>query len=57
MAVKIDMDMPKSCKNCRFLWPTNGFFMCVAANDYEIQPVEERLMDKKPSWCPLKECE
>ena len=57
MAVRIEMDIPKSCKECRFLWPSKGCFVCLAISDYSIKPVREKeLSGKRPDWCLLKEC-
>ena len=54
MAVKIDMDMPKKCEECRFAVPTTDYLhFCYAYT----MPVLLPFVKTKPSWCPLKECE
>ena len=58
MTVKIDMEMPKSCSECRFCtWSaSNARWMCTAT------PVCVRYMTKlkcfclgRRSYCPLQE--
>jgi hypothetical protein len=51
MTVKIEMEMPKGCKNCRGL--VRG--ICVLADDVALVPIKGEDRDKRPSWCPLQE--
>lgn len=57
MVVKIDMDMPKSCKECRFsmyvAYPRQETF-CSALMSYFKEPKYDEY--KKWENCPLKEC-
>ena len=53
MSVLINMEMPESCKYCRFYSPLVGF-MCIAANKKygdDFNP----FCKKRPDWCPLVE--
>ena len=52
MSVKIDMDMPKSCRDCRFGLFENSKpprYFCVVEQNTQNVSVENR-----PSWCPLQ---
>ena len=49
MAVKIEMDMPKSCSSCRFRW----FGMCAATDN--AKGIFKQNPKRRPSWCPLQE--
>lgn len=51
MTVKIEMEMPKGCKNCRGLIRS----ICVLADDIVLKPIKGEDRDKRPSWCPLQE--
>ena len=52
MTVKIDMEMPKSCRECRAL--VVGKY-CVLANPILITPIKDEDWYNRPSWCPLQE--
>lgn len=52
MTVKIDMEMPKSCHNCNFLYPKGYKVCCIATSSKKI--ITEDVQNK-PSWCPLQE--
>lgn len=54
MTVKIEMNMPEHCIECRFL--TGGLKMnyCAAAKGHK--EVIGSLISRQ-KWCPLKECE
>jgi hypothetical protein len=62
MAVKIDMDISKSCYGCKFF---NRSYSFVFGTDVDECVIEESLImfdpkEGRPSWCPLqeiKECE
>lgn len=59
MAVKIEMDMPKSCAKCRFRISSDiELSYCMARNPIFPIPFEEERakLNNRPSWCPLKEC-
>ena len=46
--VKIDMEMPKNCEECRFHQP----YVCIAAL---IVSDNEQGKEERPNWCPLME--
>ena len=48
--VRIDMDMPDSCEECRFA--VDGWCYAIRADDD--QPSELSFLTR-PEWCPLKE--
>ena len=50
MVVKIEMDMPKSCRGCRGLF---GFWCLLKRQEPTI--IRNEHFTKKPSWCPLQE--
>lgn len=64
MAVKIEMDMPKSCSKCRFCTNKTEFVgTCLAIPlkdlDNEVvafQKVDTYYGDTRSKHCPLKEC-
>lgn len=49
--IKINMEMPKSCADCRGLVVARGV-ICVLADERILNPV---CTKKRPVWCPLKE--
>ena len=53
MTVKIDMEMPKSCKQCRFrvLFRQDGGTLCLAAQEVFIGTTARKI------FCPLKPVE
>lgn len=55
MAVRIDMDMPKSCFDCEFLvsFDNKTQWLCSLTR---ICLEEKDDFGKRQSWCPLKEC-
>ena len=52
MTVKINMEMPKSCDKCRFVWPKRYDVCCLADKEHKI--IQQKEIDR-PSWCPLQE--
>ena len=52
MAVKIDMDMPKSCSECRFLY--DGY-ACMASEEILCHLTDNEFNRKRHPKCPLKE--
>lgn len=48
--IKIDIEMPKSCDDCRFLLQINNANCYVSESLQEIDDIEI-----KPLWCPLIE--
>ena len=57
MTVKImNMEMPKSCKVCRFAVSDEDDILFCHAEGRPVTFAEERYVFKnKPSWCPLQE--
>lgn len=55
--IKIDMEMPKSCKECRFR--ISSYISYCIAKEPVFRPIpfeEERAkLNNRPSWCPLQE--
>lgn len=49
--VKIDMDIPKSCGECNFVFNEEGYVQLCRIND---EVVEDYYFDKNPN-CPLIE--
>ena len=47
--IKIDIDMPNNCDECRF---TTEYGYCKAMPDNFCGNTDDR---KRPEWCPLKE--
>lgn len=57
MAVRIEMDVPKSCCECKFFYNSYNF---VFGTDIDECVIERSLImfnpkEGRPSWCPLKE--
>ena len=52
MMIKINIDIPKSCWDCPFNFPTFGYSWCCLKIEYSWTETGE-----KPDWCPLEECE
>lgn len=52
MTVKIEMDMPEYCIECRFLKEGLKMKYCAAAKGYK--EVNGSLISRQ-KWCPLKE--
>jgi len=56
MAVRIEMDMPKCCDNCRFaVQDCCSIEYCCAIDGEEIFPVSFDCKNKRLDNCPLKE--
>lgn len=52
--IKINMEMPRNCKNCRMV--DEEFIYCHAKGDIQAWECWHDLdngEDKRPSWCPL----
>lgn len=52
--IKINMEMPQNCKNCRMV--DEEFIYCHAKGDmhaWECWHDLDNGEDKRPSWCPL----
>lgn len=49
--VIIDIDMPKSCREC----PISSRILLLCHVKKEIIDSENYLQQKRPDWCPLKE--
>ena len=60
MAVKIDMEMPKSCYSCRFCEADNELLRAYCYAKFK-HPFTIALtkdiseFKQRPSWCPLQE--
>lgn len=57
MNVKVEMEMPKRCYDCKFF---NHFYSFVWEKDFDECLFEKSLImcdpeEGKPSWCPLQE--
>lgn len=54
--IQIEMDMPKSCKHCRFRKYEDVFYnkVKIVCGIIEGMKGDE---NKRPEFCPLKECE
>lgn len=46
--IVIDMDMPKSCEECRFF---DGEDMCYADGTFALS---QSAFENRPTWCPIK---
>lgn len=59
MAVKIDMDIPKCCIECRFCrWADyKEKWACYAQEPVKYMSSQNYENGKKMRGCPLKECE
>lgn len=55
MTVKIDIEMPKSCSECRGMRVSAHNFLCFLADERAVKVIEEKDLRKRPSWCPLQE--
>lgn len=54
MAIIIDMDMPKSCKECTFRVSDEYDYTNICAAR-ETKPWGIDYTDKRAEWCPLQE--
>ena len=50
--IKIDIEMPCNCGQCRFLLQINNATCYASVSLQEVNDIEI-----KPVWCPLIECE
>lgn len=56
MTIKINMDMPKVCCDCRFMWATEEGYACYALSDVDSVLLRAKEIAKaRPKWCPLEE--
>ena len=58
--ILLDMDMPKSCAECRLLQVASGmrqFCKCLPDGRYFDDNDKEWMINQRPNWCPLKEQE
>jgi len=49
--IKIDMEMPENCEDCRFLLHISNNATCYAS--VALQEIDD--IEIKPVWCPLIE--
>lgn len=55
MTVKIDMEMPKNCNECRLNIFQAFEYKCTALSKKEQETVVLKNIDERPFWCPLQE--
>ena len=55
MTVKIDMEMPKNCNECRLNILHTFEYKCTALSEKEQATVVIKNIDERPFWCPLQE--
>lgn len=56
MTIKINMDMPAVCCDCRFMWATEEGYACYAISDVDSVLLRAKEIAKaRPKWCPLEE--